>query len=120
MQTFYMYCTSLSHIILQVIKCKLSIVVHGSVPELKFVVVLTGFFPQILLVLTHTNQHSTLGGCHNFSCQFGTLHFMWHVAGLELRKGITQHTGEEFLETASPDAANFLNCVWNCSFFDKQ
>jgi hypothetical protein len=24
------------------------------------------------------------------------------------------------LETASPDAANFLNCVWNCSFFDKQ
>jgi hypothetical protein len=76
---------------------------------------LTGFFPQVLLVLTHTNQHSTF-----FSCQFGMSHFTWHVAGLELRKDIAQHTGEEFLETVSLDAANFLNCVQNCTFFDKQ
>jgi hypothetical protein len=45
---------------------------------------------------------------------------MWHVAGLELRKDFAQHTGEEFLETVSPNAAKFLNFVQNFTFFDKQ
>jgi hypothetical protein len=106
--------TSPNHVTPQVIKCELSIVVRCSVPELKFVVDLL-VFSQVLLVLTHTNQHSTF-----FNCQFGMSHFTWHVAGLELRKDIAQHTGEEFLETVSPDAANFLKCVQNCTIFDKQ
>jgi hypothetical protein len=42
------------------------------------------------------------------------------VAGLELRKDIAQHTGEEFLKTLSPNATKFLSFVQNFTFFDKQ
>jgi hypothetical protein len=66
------------------------------------------------------NEEGSSPHCHNFSCQFGASHFTWHVAGLELRKDIAWHTGEEFLKTLAPNAAKFLSFVQNFTFFDKQ